>query len=53
MLVIKNLSLYMIKDLRVLLKDFSFSLSPGQKVALIGEEGNGKSTLLKAIYNED
>lgn len=52
MLVIKNLELYMKKDLRLLLKDFNFSLIPGDKVALIGEEGNGKSTLLKAIYDE-
>lgn len=49
MLVIKNLSLYLSKDLRNILEDFSFSLNKGQKVALIGEEGNGKSTLLKAI----
>ena len=39
------------KDLRILLKDFNFSLNPGDKVALIGEEGNGKSTLIKAIYD--
>ncbi|NLZ70274.1 MAG: ABC-F family ATP-binding cassette domain-containing protein [Clostridiaceae bacterium] len=49
MLVIKDLSIYLSKDLRVLLEDFNFSLQPGQKVAVIGEEGNGKSTLLKAI----
>lgn len=49
MLIIKNLSLYLSKDLRTLIEDFSFSLSNDMKVALIGEEGNGKSTLLKAI----
>lgn len=49
MLVIKNLSLIMSKDLRILIEDFSFSLQNGMKVALIGEEGNGKSSLLKAI----
>lgn len=49
MLVIKNLTLIMTKDLRVLLEDFSFSLQPGMKAGLIGEEGNGKSALLKAI----
>jgi ATPase subunit of ABC transporter with duplicated ATPase domains len=48
-LVIKNLSLYFSKDLRMLLDDFNFSLQEGMKVALIGEEGNGKSTLLKVI----
>lgn len=51
MLVIKNLELYMKKDLRLLLRDFNFSLNPGDKVALIGEEGNGKSTLLKCIFD--
>ena len=30
-------------------KNLSFSLYPGDKLAIIGEEGNGKSTLLKAI----
>ena len=49
MLVIKNLTLTLSKDLRILLEDFSFSLQQGMKVALIGEEGNGKSTLLRAI----
>lgn len=53
MLVIKDISLYLTKDLQVLLEDFSFSLREGQKVALIGEEGNGKSTLLKAIADPD
>lgn len=51
MLQIKSLSIYHKKDLRALLKDFSFVLREGEKVALIGEEGNGKSTLLKLIYN--
>lgn len=49
MLTIKNLSLYLLKDLRILIEDLNFSLNPGERVALIGEEGNGKSTLLKAI----
>lgn len=49
MLTIKNLT---IKDLKnhVLMEDFSFTLKEGDKVAIIGEEGNGKSTFLKAIY---
>ena len=34
---------------RILLEDFSFTLNPGDKIALIGEEGNGKSTLLKIL----
>ena len=31
------------KDLRVIVKDLSFVLNPGDKAVLIGEEGNGKS----------
>ena len=38
---------------RVLLKDFSFILNDDEKIALIGEEGNGKSTLLKIIAGID
>lgn len=53
MLIIKDLSLYSTKDLRTLIEDFSFSLLNGMKAALIGEEGNGKSTLLKAIADPD
>lgn len=52
MLVIKDLELYLKNDLRSLLTDFNFSLTDNHKVALVGEEGNGKSTLLKAIYDE-
>ncbi len=32
------------------LEDISFSLKPGQHLALMGESGCGKSTLLKLIY---
>ena len=38
---------------RVLLKDFSFVLNDNDKIALIGEEGNGKSTILKIIAGID
>ena len=38
---------------RILLEDFSFVLNEGDKVALIGEEGNGKSTILKIIAGID
>ena len=34
---------------RVLMQDLSFSIQPGDKLAIIGEEGNGKSTLCKLI----
>ncbi|MCK9524470.1 MAG: ATP-binding cassette domain-containing protein [Limnochordia bacterium] len=49
MLILKNLTLTLTRDLRTLIEDFSFSLQRDMKVALIGEEGNGKSTLLKVI----
>ncbi len=41
------------RDLRELLRDFTFSLGAQDKAAVIGEEGNGKSTLLKLIYDEN
>jgi len=52
MLQIKNLTITHLKDLRTIIKDFSFTLNQGDKAVLIGEEGNGKSTLLKLIYDE-
>lgn len=52
MLQLKNVSITYKKDLRVLVSDISFVLNEGDKVALIGEEGNGKSTLMKLIYDE-
>lgn len=51
MLTIQHLTIKDLKD-HILINDFSFSLGEHDKVALIGEEGNGKSTLLKAIYNQ-
>ncbi len=52
MLQLKNITITHKKDLRELVKDFSFVLNPGDKAVIIGEEGNGKSTLLKLIYQE-
>lgn len=49
MLQIEHLTLTHRKDLRTLVEDFSFVLNPGDKAAVIGEEGNGKSTVLKWI----
>ena len=53
MLQVRKLHIAMKKDLRELVRDFTFALNPGDKAAIIGEEGNGKSTLLKLIYDEN
>ena len=53
MLQIKNLSMNHTKDSHVLSENLSFVLNDGDKAAIIGEEGNGKSTLLKLIYDPE
>ena len=52
MLQLKNITVTHKKDMREIIRDFSFSLRPEDKAVIIGEEGNGKSTLLKLIYQE-
>ena len=37
------------KDLRPLIEGLSFTLREGDRCAVIGEEGNGKSTLRRLI----
>ena len=51
MLQVSHLTMTHKKDLRIILRDFSMVLNRGDKAVLIGEEGNGKSTLLKWIYD--
>ena len=53
MLEIRDLTIRLIEDDRIILKNFDFTLNDGDKVGLIGEEGNGKSILLKSIVNMD
>ena len=53
MLEVKNLTIKTIKSEKEIIKDLSFSVNKNDKLAIIGEEGNGKSTLLKCIYNQD
>lgn len=53
MLQIQNLTMKHKKDLRTILEQFSFTLNPKDKAVIIGEEGNGKSTLLKWIYQPE
>ena len=51
MLQIEHVTITHRKDLRTIIGDFSFVLNPGDRAVLTGEEGNGKSTLLKWIYD--
>ncbi len=47
MLEVKNVDILI--STHYLIEDLSFTLRSGDKLAIIGEEGNGKSTLLKSI----
>lgn len=51
MLTVNQLTLTHRKDLTVLVDSLFFTLNDGERLALIGEEGNGKSTLLHLIRN--
>lgn len=51
MLQVKNLNISHKKDLRPLASNLSFTLNNGDKAAIIGEEGNGKTTLLKLLLS--
>lgn len=53
MLQIKNLTITHKRDLRTIVEDFGLTLDKGDKAVLIGEEGNGKSTLLKWVYDPE
>ncbi len=53
MIQVKNLNIQHRKDLRVILENFSLVLNDGDKAAIIGEEGNGKSTLMKWMYDPE
>ena len=52
MIQIKDLTITHRKDLRTLVSDFQLVLQDGDKAVIIGEEGNGKSTLLQWIYDQ-
>ena len=51
MIQARNISITIDRDQKTIVEDFSFTVADGAKVALIGEEGNGKSTLLKWLYD--
>ena len=52
MIKINHLTITQNKDLRDLVSDLNMTIQNGEKVAIIGEEGNGKSTLLKTLMGE-
>lgn len=51
MFQIKNVTLVHRKDLRTIIDDLSLVINAGDRIVMIGEEGNGKSTLMKWIYD--
>lgn len=51
MLKINQLTISHIKDSKPIIADLNLIIKPGEKLAIIGEEGTGKSTLLQAIAN--
>ncbi|HBR30513.1 MAG: ATP-binding cassette domain-containing protein [Eubacteriales bacterium] len=53
MLQVKKLTITHTKNLKILIEDLNFTLNEGDRAVIIGEEGNGKSTLLKLIYNKE
>ena len=52
MIKINHLTITQNKDLRDLVSDLTMTIQDGEKVAIIGEEGNGKSTLLRTLMGE-
>ena len=53
MFQIKHVTFVHKKDLRTILEDFSLVLNRGDRAVMIGEEGNGKSTLMKWIFDPE
>lgn len=51
LLTTQHLSLDHQKDLRNLVQDLNLNVNPGDKIAVIGEEGNGKSSLLLTLLD--
>lgn len=53
MIELKNITISLQKDGRPITDDFSFTLGRSDKAVIIGEEGNGKTTLLKCIFDRE
>jgi len=51
MLELKNITITQLQNDRDIVKNIDLVVNQGDKVVIIGEEGNGKSTLLKLIYD--
>lgn len=51
MLKLSHLTIRHTKDLLDLVRDLSLTIREGEKVAIIGEEGNGKSSLLHVLMS--
>ena len=51
MLELQNVTIRLKNEERTLTENFSFTLRRGDRAVLIGEEGNGKSTLLRFILD--
>ena len=51
MLTINDLDITCRRDLRTVVSRLSLTLGAGERCAVVGEEGNGKSTLLKLLYD--
>lgn len=49
LITVNNLSLGYKKEDRVIVREFNFSLFPGELVCLLGPNGSGKSTLIKTL----
>ena len=51
MLQLTNISINMLRDNKTIIEGLNLVVNDGEKAALIGEEGNGKSTLLRWIMD--
>lgn len=45
--------MYHLRDLAELIKDLNVVINSGEKVAIIGDEGTGKSTLLRYLNGDN
>ncbi len=53
MIQLNNVSIFLVSNGRKLVDGISFTLNPGDRTVIIGEEGNGKSTLLALIADPE